>query len=272
MRGTCSPGFVVRADARRPSRSSRRRSRRSPPSRWSRSPTSSGRTSGSGSPPTPSTAPGPSSAPRPSSKPGQPAAGRDPPVAPAERAVAAARRGRPRACASSATPRRSRAAERLSTMAAALRFNNLKIATSEQAPRVCQGAMGVCGIVGYKNDTPFSVGRHLRDTMSRLPDGRQRAHPRDERQPAADRQGGLAPWPSSARLPPTRRRSSTSSSPAGCCPHRRARRLRARRRLRGRAAALRRRSSPRAAAPDGARASCASRRCCRASSSRPAAT
>ncbi|MCW2967145.1 MAG: acyl-CoA dehydrogenase, partial [Solirubrobacteraceae bacterium] len=56
--------------------------------------------------------------------------------------------------------------ERLSTMAAALRFNNLKIAASEQAPRVCQGAMGVCGIVGYKNDTPFSVGRHLRDTMS----------------------------------------------------------------------------------------------------------
>jgi acyl-CoA dehydrogenase len=56
--------------------------------------------------------------------------------------------------------------ERLSTMAAALRFNNLKIAASEQAPRVCQSAMGVCGIVGYKNDTPFSVGRHLRDSMS----------------------------------------------------------------------------------------------------------
>ena len=62
----------------------------------------------------------------------------------------------------SATPNR----ERLSTMASILRFNNLKIAASEQAPRVCQGAMAVCGIVGYKNDTPFSVGRHLRDTMS----------------------------------------------------------------------------------------------------------
>jgi acyl-CoA dehydrogenase len=56
--------------------------------------------------------------------------------------------------------------ERLSTMTSALRFNNLKIAASEQAPRVCQGAMNVCGIVGFKNDTPFSVGRHLRDTMS----------------------------------------------------------------------------------------------------------
>jgi acyl-CoA dehydrogenase len=56
--------------------------------------------------------------------------------------------------------------EHLSTMATILRFNNLKIAASEQAPRVCQGAMGVCGIMGFKNDTPFSVGRHLRDTMS----------------------------------------------------------------------------------------------------------
>lgn len=55
---------------------------------------------------------------------------------------------------------------RLSEMAMILRFNNLKIAASEQAPRVCQGALGVCGIVGFKNDTPFSVGRHLRDTMS----------------------------------------------------------------------------------------------------------
>jgi acyl-CoA dehydrogenase len=56
--------------------------------------------------------------------------------------------------------------ESLSTMASVLRFNNLKIATSEHAPRVCQGALGVCGIMGFKNDTPFSVGRHLRDTMS----------------------------------------------------------------------------------------------------------
>jgi acyl-CoA dehydrogenase len=56
--------------------------------------------------------------------------------------------------------------DQVGTMARALRFNNLKIAASEQAPRVCQGAMGVCGIVGFKNDTPYSVGRHLRDSMS----------------------------------------------------------------------------------------------------------
>jgi acyl-CoA dehydrogenase len=55
---------------------------------------------------------------------------------------------------------------RLATLATALRFNTLKIAASEQAPRVCEGAMGVCGIVGFKNDTPYAVGRQLRDTMS----------------------------------------------------------------------------------------------------------
>jgi acyl-CoA dehydrogenase len=54
----------------------------------------------------------------------------------------------------------------LGTMASAVRFNNLKIAASEAAPRICLGALNVCGIVGYKNDTPFSVGRHLRDSLS----------------------------------------------------------------------------------------------------------
>jgi acyl-CoA dehydrogenase len=56
--------------------------------------------------------------------------------------------------------------EGLTTMATALRFNNLKVAASEQAPRVCTGAIEVCGIAGYRNDTPYSVGRHLRDCMS----------------------------------------------------------------------------------------------------------
>ena len=67
--------------------------------------------------------------------------------------------------------------ERLSTLTAALRFNTLKIAASEQAPRVCEGAMGICGIGGYRNDTPYSVGRHLRDAMSaRLMIANERIH------------------------------------------------------------------------------------------------
>ena len=56
--------------------------------------------------------------------------------------------------------------EVLHTMRMVLRFNDLKISSSEQAPRICQDAMGVCGIVGFKNDSPYSVGRHLRDAMS----------------------------------------------------------------------------------------------------------
>jgi acyl-CoA dehydrogenase len=67
--------------------------------------------------------------------------------------------------------------ESLSTIAAALRFNTLKLAASEQSPRVCEGAMGICGIAGYKNGTPFSIGRHLRDTMSaRLMIANERIH------------------------------------------------------------------------------------------------
>jgi len=54
----------------------------------------------------------------------------------------------------------------MNTMAAAVRFNNLKIAASEQAPEICLGALSVCGIAGYRNDPPFSVGRHVRDALS----------------------------------------------------------------------------------------------------------
>src|SRR5262249_10989313 len=54
----------------------------------------------------------------------------------------------------------------LSSVSSSLRFNNRKVAASEQAPRVCQGALSVCGIAGYLNDTPYSSGRRLRDTLS----------------------------------------------------------------------------------------------------------
>ena len=56
--------------------------------------------------------------------------------------------------------------EPLSTIGAGVRFNNLKLASSEQASKVCQGALRVCGMQGYRNDTPYSVGRHVRDALS----------------------------------------------------------------------------------------------------------
>jgi acyl-CoA dehydrogenase len=67
--------------------------------------------------------------------------------------------------------------ERLTTMGSVLRFNNLKLAASEQAPRVCSGVLEVIGIAGYKNDSPFGVGRHLRDALSaRLMVANERIH------------------------------------------------------------------------------------------------
>jgi acyl-CoA dehydrogenase len=67
--------------------------------------------------------------------------------------------------------------EWLNTMAAVLRFNNLKLAASEQAPRVCSGVLEVIGIMAYKNDSPYGVGRHLRDALSaRLMVANERIH------------------------------------------------------------------------------------------------
>jgi len=67
--------------------------------------------------------------------------------------------------------------ESLSTMRSVLRFNNLKLAASEQAPRVCAGVLETIGIMAYKNDSPFGVGRHLRDSLSaRLMVANERIH------------------------------------------------------------------------------------------------
>ena len=57
-------------------------------------------------------------------------------------------------------------AKQLSTIGYAVRINNLKIAASEAAAEAAQGALRVCGIAGYRNGTPYSVGRHLRDSLS----------------------------------------------------------------------------------------------------------
>jgi acyl-CoA dehydrogenase len=48
----------------------------------------------------------------------------------------------------------------------ALRMNNLKISASEAAPQIVHKALQIAGIVAYKNDTRFSLGRHYRDVLS----------------------------------------------------------------------------------------------------------
>ena len=48
----------------------------------------------------------------------------------------------------------------------AVDLNNLKLLVSRGAFDVVADAMLVCGIMGYRNDTPFSIGRALRDSQS----------------------------------------------------------------------------------------------------------
>jgi acyl-CoA dehydrogenase len=48
----------------------------------------------------------------------------------------------------------------------ALKMNNLKVSSSELVAEIVHKALGICGIAAYKNDTPFSMGRALRDSLS----------------------------------------------------------------------------------------------------------
>ncbi len=54
----------------------------------------------------------------------------------------------------------------LDTVAAELRFNGLKVSVSERVPMICQAVLAAVGIDAYRNDSPFSVGRLLRDSLS----------------------------------------------------------------------------------------------------------
>ena len=56
--------------------------------------------------------------------------------------------------------------QKTTTLAFALRMNNLKVAASQHVVDIVQRALLICGIAGYKNDSRFSLGRHLRDATS----------------------------------------------------------------------------------------------------------
>jgi acyl-CoA dehydrogenase len=45
----------------------------------------------------------------------------------------------------------------------AIRINNLKLSSSTLVVDIVSRAMLICGIAAYRNDSPFSLGRHLRD-------------------------------------------------------------------------------------------------------------
>jgi acyl-CoA dehydrogenase len=56
--------------------------------------------------------------------------------------------------------------EEASGLGIALRMNDLKLSASRLVVEIVGEALGICGMDGYRNDTPFSVGRHLRDAHS----------------------------------------------------------------------------------------------------------
>jgi acyl-CoA dehydrogenase len=57
-------------------------------------------------------------------------------------------------------------ADGLTGLGFAIRMNNLKTSASRLAPEIVARALGVCGVSGYRNDSPYAVGRHLRDSHS----------------------------------------------------------------------------------------------------------
>ena len=56
--------------------------------------------------------------------------------------------------------------DELTSVGFAVAMNNVKVATSQIAVEIVNTAMLVCGIAGFKNDTPFSIGRQYRDILS----------------------------------------------------------------------------------------------------------
>lgn len=47
----------------------------------------------------------------------------------------------------------------------AIRMNTVKVAASQLLIRIVTEAMNICGIAGYREDTKYSLGRHLRDAF-----------------------------------------------------------------------------------------------------------
>jgi acyl-CoA dehydrogenase len=56
--------------------------------------------------------------------------------------------------------------DELLTIGWALKMNNIKVSSSELAPRIVHDALQIVGIGGYKNDGKYSVGRNYRDSLS----------------------------------------------------------------------------------------------------------
>ncbi|MCW2238359.1 acyl-CoA dehydrogenase family protein [Azospirillum canadense] len=56
--------------------------------------------------------------------------------------------------------------DRLTSMGFAVAMNTLKMSSAEMVVRIVEQAMLVAGLSAYRNDSPYSLGRHLRDAHS----------------------------------------------------------------------------------------------------------
>jgi acyl-CoA dehydrogenase len=56
--------------------------------------------------------------------------------------------------------------EELMSLGFAVAMNNVKVGVSQAVVQVINHALLICGLHGYKNNTPYSLGRHLRDAHS----------------------------------------------------------------------------------------------------------
>ena len=57
-------------------------------------------------------------------------------------------------------------ADAATSMSFAIRMNNLKLSVSQDVLDVVQQCLFICGIAGFRNDSPYSLGRQLRDANS----------------------------------------------------------------------------------------------------------
>jgi acyl-CoA dehydrogenase len=65
----------------------------------------------------------------------------------------------------------------LSSVDFAVQSNHLKLAASELVAEICTQALRITGTTGYRNDSPYSVTRNLRDAHSAaLMIGNERIH------------------------------------------------------------------------------------------------
>jgi acyl-CoA dehydrogenase len=56
--------------------------------------------------------------------------------------------------------------DELSSIGFVVAMNAIKVSASNAVNEIVQHAFLICGIQGYRNDSPYSLGRHLRDAMS----------------------------------------------------------------------------------------------------------